>query len=74
MLGRPVVRPRIAETTALGAAYAAGLASGFYENLADLRSHWAVSQVWQPEMTAERRDELCRNWRKAVTCSFDWIA
>ena len=73
ILGRPVVRPRSAETTALGAAYAAGLASGFYENLADLRSHWAVSRTWQPEMDVDRREELYSAWKKAVTRSFGWI-
>jgi glycerol kinase len=73
ILGRPVVRPRVKETTALGAAYAAGLATGFYESLDDLRSHWAVNQVWQPRMEDGRRDELCRMWKKAVTRSFNWI-
>jgi glycerol kinase len=72
VLGRPVVRPRIKETTALGAAYAAGLATGFYAGLEDLRSHWAVDQVWRPEMASQRREELCRMWKRAVTRSFDW--
>jgi glycerol kinase len=72
ILGRPVVRPKVKETTALGAAYAAGLATGFYESLDDLRSHWAEDRVWRPQMPGERRDELCRKWKKAVTRSFDW--
>jgi glycerol kinase len=72
ILGRPVVRPRVKETTALGAAYAAGLATGFYESLGDLRSHWAVDRTWRPEMAIGRRDELCRMWKRAVTRSFDW--
>ncbi|MFB3778091.1 MAG: glycerol kinase GlpK [Bryobacteraceae bacterium] len=73
MLGRPVVRPSIAETTALGAAYAAGLATGFYSGLDDLRSHWSASRTWEPAMEAERREELYRSWKKAVERSFDWI-
>ncbi|HSW50809.1 MAG TPA: FGGY-family carbohydrate kinase, partial [Bryobacteraceae bacterium] len=73
MLGRPVVRPRMAETTALGAAYAAGLATGFYAGLDDLRSHWSVSRTWEPGLPAERREELYRGWKKAVERSFNWI-
>lgn len=73
ILGRPVVRPQVKETTALGAAYAAGLATGFYKSLDDLRSHWAVNKVWRPQMEGARRDELCRMWEKAVTRSFHWI-
>jgi glycerol kinase len=72
ILDRPVVRPETKETTALGAAYAAGLATGFYENLDDLRAHWAISRTWRPGMESGRRDELRRTWRKAVTRSFDW--
>jgi len=72
ILDRPVVRPETKETTALGAAYAAGLATGFYENLDDLRAHWAISRTWRPAMESTRRDELRRTWQKAVTRAFDW--
>ncbi len=72
MLGRPVVCPETRETTALGAAYAAGLATGFYSSLDDLRGNWAIHRTWQPGMDAAERDGLYRNWKKAVTRSFDW--
>jgi glycerol kinase len=58
ILGVPVVRPYIAETTALGAAYAAGLAIGFWENVEDLRDNWQISQTWEPKMEAYKREEL----------------
>jgi len=53
--------------------YFAGLATGFYASLDDLRSHWAVSRTWQPEMMGDRREELFRTWKKAVARSFDWV-
>lgn len=73
ILDRPVVRPAIQETTALGAAYAAGLAVGFYANLDDLRSRWAVDRTWEPRMDENTRQALYRGWKKAVTRSFDWM-
>jgi glycerol kinase len=73
ILDRPVVRPTIRETTALGAAYAAGLAVGFYQNEEELRSNWAIDYEWTPNLSAERRDEMFRLWKKAVTRSFDWL-
>jgi glycerol kinase len=73
ILNRPVVRPVVRETTALGAAYAAGLAVGFYKNLEDLRSQWAVDNTWQPHMDEKQRESLYSLWKKAVTRSFDWI-
>ncbi len=73
ILDRPVVRPVVRETTALGAAYAAGLAVGYYKNLDDLRSHWAIDHTWQPHMEQQRREALYGLWKKAVTRSFDWI-
>jgi glycerol kinase len=73
ILDRPVVRPAVKETTALGAAYAAGLAVGFYKDFEDLRSHWSVDHTWQPNMEAERRDVLYNTWKKAVSRSFDWL-
>ncbi len=73
ILDRPVVRPVVRETTALGAAYAAGLAVGYYKNLEDLRSQWAVDHTWQPHMEKQQRDAMYGSWKKAVTRSFDWI-
>lgn len=72
ILNRPVVRPMVKETTALGASYAAGLAVGFFEGIEELQSNWAVDQTWQPHMDEAVRDQLYRNWKKAVTRSFDW--
>ena len=69
----PVTRPKIAETTALGAAYAAGLAVGFWANLEELRRNWQADQTWQPQMDQDRRGRLYRGWQKAVTRTFDWI-
>src|SRR6202167_2254517 len=73
ILDRPVVRPVVRETTALGAAYAAGLAVGYYKNLDDLRSQWAIDHTWQPHMEQQQREAMYGTWKKAVTRSFDWI-
>jgi glycerol kinase len=73
ILDRNVVRPAMRETTALGAAYAAGLASGFYENTEHLVDNWAIDQIWKPQMESATRDRLYKQWKKAVTRSFDWI-
>jgi len=73
ILDRPVVRPAVKETTALGAAYAAGLAVGFYKDFDDLRSYWSVDHTWQPHMEAGQRDVLYNSWKKAVSRSFDWL-
>ena len=73
LLDVPVIRPRIAETTALGAAYAAGLAVGFWSSLDELSAKWAEDRRWEPQMPAEERERTCRNWRKAVTKSLDWV-
>jgi glycerol kinase len=73
ILDREVVRPAVKETTALGAAYAAGLATGFFENLDDLRSRWAVGQTWKPAMDAPTRERMYAFWKKAVSRSFDWL-
>jgi glycerol kinase len=72
ILNRPVVRPIIKETTALGAAYAAGLAVGFYKSVDDLRANWSVDHTWQPDLEDKKRVEMYRLWKKAVTRSFDW--
>ena len=73
MLGVPVVRPRVAETTALGAAYAAGLATGYWTNLDDLRHNWGVDRTWAPGLPADRREAFYRDWKRAVSRSFDWV-
>ncbi len=73
ILGVPVVRPVVAETTALGAAYAAGLAVGFWDNLDDLRANWQEDKRWEPNMDPEERDRQLRLWKKAVTKSMDWV-
>lgn len=73
VLGVPVIRPIVAETTALGAAYAAGLAVGFWQQIDDLRANWGKDHEWQPAMPADHRDRLYRGWKKAVTRTFDWI-
>jgi glycerol kinase len=72
VLDVPVVRPKVAETTALGAAYAAGLAVGFWESEDDIRANWAMDKTWEPNMSAEDRDALMAQWKKAVTRTFDW--
>jgi glycerol kinase len=73
ILGVPVIRPQVAETTALGAAYAAGLAVGFWKNVEDLRSNWAKDKEWTPQMESTWRDREYRNWKRAVTKTFDWV-
>jgi glycerol kinase len=72
ILDVPVVRPKITETTALGAAYAAGLAVGYWRNREDLVSNWAVDKRWQPQMAENRRAALFGTWQKAVGRSLDW--
>jgi glycerol kinase len=73
LLQREVARPVIQETTALGAAYAAGLAVNFFGGLEELRANWAVARVWKPHVDRASVEELYRQWKKAVTRSFDWI-
>ena len=73
ILDRPVVRPAVQETTALGAAYAAGLAVGFFKDIDDLRGRWSVDRTWKPQMDAAGRQRLYGFWKKAVTRSFDWL-
>ncbi len=73
VLGVPVIRPKVAETTALGAAYAAGLAVGFWNAVEDLRANWAKDKEWQPKMDAAEREKEYRFWKKAVTRTFDWV-
>lgn len=73
ILGVPVVRPRISETTALGAAYAAGMAVGFWTDQEDLRQNWQIEQEWTPQMPPAEADILYGHWLKAVTRTFDWV-
>jgi glycerol kinase len=73
ILDVPVVCPKIAETTALGAAYAAGLAVGFWETLDELRSNWQIERRWVPQMDSTTRTTLYNSWKKAVTRTFDWV-
>lgn len=73
ILGVPVVRPKVAETTALGAAYAAGIAVGFWSGEQDVIDNWAEDKRWLPEMDDAARDKTYRNWKKAVTKTFDWV-
>jgi len=72
LLGVPVIRPVVAETTALGAAYAAGLAVGFWSDPAEIRENWAQDKQWDPSMDDDERERLYGQWRKAVTRTFDW--
>jgi glycerol kinase len=73
VLDAPVVRPRVTETTCLGAAYAAGLAVGFWPDTDALRAHWQVDREWTPTMTAAERDAAYRLWRKAVDRCLNWL-
>jgi glycerol kinase len=73
ILGVPVVRPVVAETTALGAAYAAGLAVGYWSGLDELRTNWQEECRWTPKMNDQERNRQLRNWRKAVTKTFGWV-
>jgi len=73
ILDRDVIRPIIKETTALGAAYAAGLAVGFYKNLNELREKWGIDHTWKPNMDPAVRERLYSGWKKAVTRSFNWV-
>ncbi len=73
ILGVDVVRPKVAETTALGAAYAAGIAVGFWKGEQDVIDNWAEDKRWSPQMDEAERERLYRNWKKAVTKTFDWV-
>ncbi|HTW11401.1 MAG TPA: glycerol kinase GlpK [Solirubrobacteraceae bacterium] len=73
ILGVPVIRPEVAETTALGASYAAGMAVGFWEGEQDVQNNWAEDKRWEPNMDANKRDAYYKEWKKAVTRTFDWV-
>ncbi len=72
VLGVPVIRPKVTETTALGAAFAAGLAVGFWADQAELRARWQEDRRWEPQMGSAQREREYAQWKKAVTRSFDW--
>jgi glycerol kinase len=72
LLKTPVIRPRMIETTALGAAYAAGLAVGFWAGTDDLVQNWGIDKTWDPQMPENQREHLYHFWKKAVQRSFDW--
>jgi glycerol kinase len=73
LLGVPVIRPSITETTALGAAYAAGLAIGVWPSLEALKQFWSKDKVWQPAMDDNVRQAGIRGWKKAIQRTFDWV-
>ena len=73
ILNREVVRPMVPETTALGAAYAAGLAVGFYQGTDELLANWKADRTWKPALAETERERLYKEWKKAVTRSFDWV-
>jgi glycerol kinase len=73
ILDVPVIRPTVSETTALGAAYAAGLAVGFWDDVETLRENWNVSRTWRPQMDAQKRAKLYAGWKKAVTRTLNWV-
>jgi glycerol kinase len=73
ILGVPVVRPKITETTALGAAYAAGLAVGYWDSLDELKRKWQADKLWEPAMPEEERAQRYRGWLKAVQRSMHWL-
>ncbi len=73
MLNRPVVLPSTKETTSLGAAYAAGLAIGFFSNVDALCRYWSAEKTWKPTMDQTRREQMYGHWKKAVTKTFDWL-
>ncbi|HLT10631.1 MAG TPA: FGGY-family carbohydrate kinase, partial [Micromonosporaceae bacterium] len=72
VLDAPVIRPQVTETTALGAAYAAGLAVGYWPDLASLEANWRADRTWHPAMPASEREAGYARWRKAVARTLDW--
>ena len=73
VLAVPVIRPKVSETTALGAAYAAGYATGFWSSTDEMRSNWGEDRRWEPDPNSNASTELFRMWKKAVTRTFDWV-
>ena len=73
ILDVPVLRPTVRETTALGAAYAAGLATGYWHSTEDLRANWGIDKTWIPTMAPKTRAQYYKSWKKAVQRSFAWV-
>ena len=73
ILGVPVVRPVVAETTALGAAYGAGLAVGFWRDAEEMRHNWQADKQWEPRWSAEQRQAGHAGWRKAIERTLNWV-
>ena len=73
VLDVPVVRPMVAETTALGAAYAAGYAVGFWKSTDEMRDNWGIDETWEPAKDSNASTDLYKMWKKAVTRTFDWV-
>jgi glycerol kinase len=73
ILNVPVIRPKVSETTALGAAYAAGMAVGFWGGLDELRRNWEEDKTWHPAVDSEVRENYYREWKKAVDRTFNWL-
>jgi glycerol kinase len=73
ILNVPVVRPKISETTALGAAYAAGLATGFWQDIEDIKRNWNMDKIWYPHMDPEIREMLYQGWKKALERTLNWV-
>jgi glycerol kinase len=73
MLNLQVIRPKVTETTAAGAAYAAGLAVGYWKSIEDLKANWAVDKTWEPKMSVEEREKKFKGWVKAVERTMKWI-
>ncbi len=73
ILGVPVIRPSVTETTALGSAYASGLAVGFWDDVESLRENWNIDKTWDPQMDSDTRKELYKGWKKAVERTFNWV-
>jgi glycerol kinase len=73
VLGVPVIRPTVPETTALGAAYAAGYAVGFWKNRDEMRMNWEADRTWQPDPSSSAGTDLFAEWKRAVTRTFDWV-
>ncbi|MBU2452409.1 MAG: glycerol kinase, partial [Proteobacteria bacterium] len=73
ILDVPIIRPNVIETTALGAAYAAGLATGFWNSTEELKNNWSESKRWEPSMTGEHQQKLYASWKKAIEKSLNWI-
>ena len=72
IIGAPVKRPRCIETTAMGAAYLAGLATGYWKSREEVKENWAIDQVFEPAIDEEERKQKIKGWNKAVRCSYHW--